>query len=129
MLADMKRPLRIILILAGVALLLGVGFVVYIALCANDIITSTKKTHSIELPGGRILNIYRTSLWEGYDFKFELLEARTKKVLIPKTYFEYERYFTFEMAGEKSTPESRRLRRARRNGRCAEFRIMPSGPG
>lgn len=103
----MKRPLRRIAIVVGSGLLLVVVSIIYLALWANDVITSTKRTHSIELPGGRILNIYRTSLWEFYDFKFELLEARTKKVLIPQTHFESERYFTLEMAGEKSTPESR----------------------
>lgn len=106
-LADMKRPLRSIVIAIGTALLLVVGLIVYFALCANDVITFTKKTHSIALPGGRILNIYRTSLWEEYDFKFELLEAGTKKVRIPQTHFAYETYWGSEIAGKKSTPESR----------------------
>lgn len=99
----MKRPLHNIAIIIGAGILLVVVSVIYLALCVNDVITFTKKTHSIELPGDRLLNIYRTSLWECYDFKFELLEARTKKVLIPQTHFEYERYFY----SEKSTPESR----------------------
>ena len=99
----MKQPLRRALILVGAALLLIVGFFVYLVFFADD----TKKTQSIELPEGRVLNIYLTSEWEFYDCKFELLEARSKKVLIPKTHFHWERYLTFESASFKSTPESR----------------------
>jgi len=94
-------------IIIGAALFLAAAAVVYLALCANDIITFTKLIRSIELPGGRILNIYRTSLWEVYDFKFELLEGGTKKVLMPRTHFCYEQYFSAQVAGKWSTPESR----------------------
>jgi hypothetical protein len=103
LLAHMRKPGRVVLIVGGAVAVIMAGFVVFFALCANDIITFTKKTQSIALPGRRTLNIYRTSTWEFYEFKFELLDTYTKKVFIPKTHFAWKRYW----GTLKSTPESR----------------------
>jgi hypothetical protein len=103
----MRKPIRIALIVGGTLAFIMVGFVVFFALCASDTITFTKKTQSFELPGGRTLNIYRTSTWEFYDCKFELLDTKTRKVLLPKTHFASERYWSISYATTKSTPESR----------------------
>jgi hypothetical protein len=102
----MRKPLRLALILAGIAVLLVVGFVVFFALCAVDVITFTNKTQAVELPGGRILNIYRTSTFEEYECTFDLRE-RSGKVLIPRTQFYSTMYWGAKSAAGESSPETR----------------------
>jgi hypothetical protein len=102
----MRKPLRIALILAGIAAFLVAGFFVFMALCAVDVITFTKKTQTVQLPGGRILNIYRTSKLEEYECTFDLRE-RSGKVLIPRTQFYLTMYWGAKSAAGESSPETR----------------------
>lgn len=98
---------RVLRIVTGVASLLGAAAATTFVLLATNIITFTERTQSIELPEGRILDIYRTSKWEYYDCKFELRNAATGEVQIPKTRFDTETYRRFKSATTESTPESR----------------------
>jgi hypothetical protein len=103
----MRNPLRVILILAGTVLFLITGFIVYFFLSATNIITFTKRTQSIQLPSGRVLNIYRTSTFEYYECKFELREGRNGKALIPQEAFHTDTYWSSKVGNSESTPEGR----------------------
>lgn len=104
----MRKFLRIALILAGLAAVPIVGFVVFFGLCAVDVITFSKKTQAVELPGRRTLNIYRTSHWEYYECSFDLRE-RGGETLVPRTPFYLTRYWGAKSAAGESSPETRTM--------------------
>lgn len=104
----MTKPRRTILILAGAAFLLIIGFIVFFVLLMTDTVTFTKKIQSVELPDGLILNIYRTSTREYYDCEFEL-RAHNGKPVIPKTHFYSTTYWSSKSAAGESTPELRSI--------------------
>ena len=102
----MRKPIRTAIVLAGAVAVVVLGFVVFFALRATDTITFTEKIQSVELPGGHVLGIYRTSTWEHYDCRFEVRD-RAGKVVIPRKYFNSTPYWSFKSAAGESTPEAR----------------------